>query len=111
MIEKGIDVDIETGRPKEEVKRRKKEEKNKKEEEQFQKLKGLVDELKSSSGSTLVDYIRDELEKRIDILISEDPEAKAYIAVLQRLGDAVNHAKRIAVRRTKEFKRKLNDAP
>ena len=92
-MEKGTDIDPETGRPLDSVEAKKAEREEKKEKSLRQQA-AFINVVISEEGRLLIDLIARKLEKRILKLISEDPEAKAYQDILSDVKHKENLAKK-----------------
>jgi hypothetical protein len=82
----GTDVDILTGKPLGMIQ----EENSRKEKEQEENiLKNKMEYLDLSAspdGQKLIGIVEGHLAKRIDFLVANDPQAQAYLAILNDLG-------------------------
>ena len=93
-MKQGADIDIISGRPKEQV------DTGKIAEEQARKESILKDRAKylgisqSPDAQVLIELIGELLEKRLTVLIANDPEANTYSQILNALGLKENMAKK-----------------
>jgi len=82
-MEAGESIDIMTGRPESEVKGLKKQLKDQKKEADLREQAEFINVTLSPESRKLIDLIVKKLEKRIETLITNDPEASAYKKILK----------------------------
>lgn len=58
--------------------------------------------LESDNGKAIIDTVQKALETRINVLISGDPESRAYVNILATIGQVIDQGKAAAERRAKE---------
>lgn len=87
-----MDVDIETGRPVEEALQEKAREREHREKQILEEKAGFAEVLGSETGQALIGLVQGYLQRRIEVLIDQDPQAKAYLTILNDLGYKGNEA-------------------
>lgn len=65
-------------------------------------------ELETKEGKTIVTFIESELIKRIEILMSQDPEAQVLLSLISKLGHVFNTAQKIVNRKIFPLKKETN---
>lgn len=102
MIESGLDVNIETGRPlKPSVGKMRATEENR-QARAVNRYQDLINDL-AGNGGEVVKQIAGLFADRINILIKEDPECKAYQTIFDNIGIKINVGKRIVKARREEI--------
>lgn len=97
-----FEVDIVSGKPKDLVQAEKKGERQAKNQRLQAVGEEIQKELKETQGKHFVKVIRGQLEIRIDSLVHNDPECKAYVSILNELGITLNVARLAAERLVRE---------
>jgi len=93
-MESGTDIDINELRPKEMVVKEREAFTKQKREKTLREQAEYLNIILSPQGKKLIDLIVKKMEKRINYLINEDPEAKAYKKILDELKYKENLAKK-----------------
>jgi len=105
-MEKGIDIDPVTGEPVEMMAEETRAVRKKVEEGRLRDQAEFLNLVGSAQGQKLISMVVSKLEKRVDRLIKDDPEATAYRSILVEMGHKQNLAK-AAVKEL--FKRQLEE--
>lgn len=86
MESSGVKTDPITGRPLEQVKAERGREDEKQKETLLHEQAGWFAVSNTEAGAKVIGLIRQKLEARIDSLVTLDPEASAYVKILQEMG-------------------------
>jgi len=86
MHNSGVNVDPITGRPLEQVTAELENATAKQQESMLKEQADWFDVTKTEAGAKIIALVEGKLTSRIDTLIKEDPEAAAYVKILQELG-------------------------
>ncbi len=86
MHNSGVKVDPMTGRPMEQVTAEKSDTATKQQEAMLKEQADWFDVTKTEAGSKIIALVEGKLTARIDTLIKDDPEASAYVKILQEMG-------------------------
>lgn len=80
------ETDIRTGRPIAEIRAEQEALADRKESEDLQKKMAFLDVTKSSAFSTLVEMVTQQLYRRVEVCLKDDPEARTLVELLQKMG-------------------------
>lgn len=96
---RGMDVDLVTGRPREKAQRQQEIEKNL----EVSVSAGLETErrLKSKEGKQFIQFVELEVQRRIEELVNQDPEALALLRLLDKFGFDIQVGRAAALRLTR----------
>jgi hypothetical protein len=97
MIGQGVEVDWETGDPVDQNRPSRQQQRAHHQEMQaFDRAIALRAALGEQEGQAVIMVIRSRLAARIDTLVASDPEAKAYVDILETLGGTLAVGQRAA---------------
>jgi hypothetical protein len=80
------DVDIQSGKPVDLVAKEKEIEKKRREDQMLKLRASMAGISRSQDGQRLIDLVKSLLIRRVEQVLMDDPEAKAYLEVLTALG-------------------------
>jgi hypothetical protein len=86
MESSGVKIDPITGRPEEQVKAERALDAEKSQEALLQEQANWFQVSKTEAGAKVVGLIQQKLATRIDTLVAADPEAQAFVKILQEMG-------------------------
>lgn len=87
MQAKGADIDIVTGKPAAMHKKETDQDQEQKEQALLKRQAELAGLIRSDAGRLLIETVSEKLQARIEQVIGTDPEAMAYVKILQELGN------------------------
>ena len=94
MPAQGASIDILTGKPRELAAKQAAEEAERNEKNRLQRQAEWAAVAASEAGVRIHELICELLQSRIERVLQEDPESKAYLMILQRLGEASQTGRR-----------------
>jgi ribosomal protein S25 len=86
MLNSGVKVDPLTGFPMEQVLAERENASEKQRESLLKEQADWFDVTKTEAGAKIIALVEGKLTARIDALIKDDPEAAAYVKILQEMG-------------------------
>jgi ribosomal protein S25 len=86
MLNSGVKVDPLTGRPLEQVTAERESANENQQEAMLKEQADWFDVTKTEAGAKIIALVEGKLTARIDTLIKDDPEAAAYVKILQEMG-------------------------
>ncbi len=86
MLNSGVRIDPVTGRPLEQVTAERDYTNEKQQEAMLKEQADWFEVTKTEAGAKILELVNGKLTKRIDALIKDDPEAAAYVMILQEMG-------------------------
>lgn len=86
MNNSGVRIDPVTGRPLEQVTAERETANGKQQEAMLKEQADWFDVTKTEAGAKIIELVTGKLTARIDALITADPEASAYVKILQEMG-------------------------
>jgi hypothetical protein len=86
MLNSGVKVDPISGRPLEQVTIERESANERQQEAMLKEQADWFDVTKTEAGGKIIALVEGKLTARIDVLIKDDPEAAAYVKILQEMG-------------------------
>jgi hypothetical protein len=93
MDKTGVKIDPVTGRPAELIRKEQDDKDNREQEALLREQAAWMAVSKTEAGAKLVSLVMQQLTKRIEKLVEEDPEAAAYSMILKEMGIRESRAK------------------
>lgn len=103
MSERGVEVDIVTGRPMDLVRQERQQETERETESTLKRQASWANITDTETGRRLIDLVQGKLEQRIENLVADDPEAASYLKIIAELGGKIALARQATMKLTERY--------